>query len=500
MNLAHLIDGHDAGRVALISRAAPTTYGELREQVAALRASFAAAGVEPGDRVALACANGVHFVVGYLAALGRGAIAVPLNPLSPGPELERELGVVTPRAIILEPTAAATWTQLDPAVAESIPLVIATEGHDIAGAASYDTLLADGAAAAGSPVVERSADDPAVYIFTSGTAGAPRAAILTHGNLLANLDQMQTAPARVEADDVIYGVLPLHHIFGLNVMLGLTLKVGATLVLVQRFDPVTALETIAERGVTVVPGAPPMWISWSLCTDSPPDSMAKVRLALSGAAKLPESAAARMHELFGVTVYEGYGLTEAAPSVTSAAGMPVRPGSIGQVLDGIEVRLVDDDGADTARGDAGEIWLRGPNVFVGYLDDPSATATALHPDGWLRTGDVAVSDDDGFLYLVDRIKDLVIVSGFNVYPAEVEEVLAEHPGVAEVAVVGVPHPQTGEAVKAYVVAASGVHLDEEQLISYCADELARYKCPSKILFVDELPRGLGGKLLRRALD
>jgi long-chain acyl-CoA synthetase len=207
----------------------------------------------------------------------------------------------------------------------------------------------------------------------------------------------------------------------------------------------------------------------------------------------------RLEERFGLVLAEGYGLTEASPVVTSSAGMPVKYGSVGRVLSGMEVRLVDESGDDTLEGDAGEVWVRGPNVFLGYWNEPALTARVLTADGWLRTGDIATVDAEGYLYLVDRAKDLIIVSGFNVYPAEVEEVLAEHPGVAEVGVVGVPHPHTGEAVKAFLVPEDGVHLDEEQLIGWCTDHLARYKCPNKILFVDQLPRNVSGKLLRRSL-
>jgi long-chain acyl-CoA synthetase len=298
---------------------------------------------------------------------------------------------------------------------------------------------------------------------------------------------------------VVYGVLPMFHIFGLNVVLGLSLYRGATTVLVQRFDPSTALDTIRERNVTVIPGAPPLWLAFSHFDDAPVDSFAGVRLALTGAAKMPEEAMRRLQTKFGLTLMEGYGLTEAAPVVTSSAGIPQRVGSVGKVLDGIEVRLVDDHGDDALRGDAGEIWVKGPNVFLGYLHEPEATHKVLTADGWLRTGDIAVTDDDGYLYLVDRVKDLIIVSGFNVYPAEVEEVLMEHPAVREVGVVGVPHPHTGEAVKAFVVLEAGAAAHEDTLVSWCLDHLARYKCPSKILFVDELPRNVSGKLLRRSL-
>jgi long-chain acyl-CoA synthetase len=323
--------------------------------------------------------------------------------------------------------------------------------------------------------------------------------MLTHGNLLSNIEQARSTSNRVSPEDIVYGVIPLYHIFGLNVVLGLTMSVGATLVLVQRFDPATALESIRSRGVTVVPGSPAVWVAFAHFDEAPSDSLATVRLALSGAAKLPVSVAERVRERFGVAISEGYGLTEASPIVTSSAGLPPVFGSVGRVLNGVEVRLVDEDGGDALVGDAGEIWVKGPNVFAGYLDDPEATARVLTPDGWLRTGDIAVCDDDGRLYLVDRAKDLIIVSGFNVFPAEVEDVLAGHPDVVEVGVVGVPHPHTGEAVRAFVVLRPGASVDEDTLIDHARDHLARYKAPSKVLFVDELPRNANGKLVRRDL-
>jgi long-chain acyl-CoA synthetase len=494
VNLAHLIDDHAADSIALFSRGRPTTYGELREQVDSMRGGLAGLGIGIGDRVAILCNNSRYFVVAYLAVLGLGAAAVPLNPSSPAPEIAREISAVGAKAAIVDPVAASAWAVIAPAC-PSVEHVVATDGSVIEGAAGFDELLSRTSV----PIVEVEPDALAVLIFTSGTAGSPRAAMLTHGNLRSNIDQSRTAVVGVQSDDVVYGVLPLNHIFGLNVVLGLSLARGATVVLVNRFDPATALDTIRERGVTVVPGAPPMWIAWSQFEEAPPDSFASVRLALTGAAKMPEDAMRRLEQRFGLRLSEGYGLTEASPTVTSSAGLQIKPGSIGKVLDGMEVRLVDEEGDDVLSGDPGEIWVRGPNVFAGYFEDAEATDRALTADGWLRTGDIAVTDGDGYLYLVDRAKDLIIVSGFNVYPAEVEEILAMHPGVDDVAVVGVPHPYSGEAVKAYVVQAPGAHLDEEQLIAHCSANLARYKCPSKILFVDELPRGVAGKLLRREL-
>jgi long-chain acyl-CoA synthetase len=494
MNYAHLIDDHPGDHVAIISRGRPTTYAALRDQVAHVRGGLVALGVQSGDRVGLLCSNGRYFVDTYLAVLGIGAVAVPLNPTSPGPEIQRELAVVDPVVVVVDAAAKSAWAEVDHQALPSLRAVVSTE-NDIAGAASFSSLLDAGPA----PITEVEADALAVLIFTSGTAGSPQAAMLSHGNLVANLEQSRSVGVHIEPTDVVFGVLPLFHIFGLNVVLGQSLLGGATVVLVQRFDPSTALDTIRDRGVTVVPGAPPLWVSFSGFTEAPADSFAGVRLALTGAARMPDEAMHRLEERFGLVLAEGYGLTEASPVVTSSAGMPAKYGSVGRVLSGMEVRLVDESGDDTLEGDAGEVWVKGPNVFLGYWNEPALTARVLTADGWLRTGDIATVDADGYLYLVDRAKDLIIVSGFNVYPAEVEEVLAEHPGVAEVGVVGVPHPHTGEAVKAFLVPEDGVHLDEEQLIEWCTDHLARYKCPNKILFVDQLPRNVSGKLLRRAL-
>ena len=494
MNLAHIIDGHDGDRTALISRGRPTTYDQLRAQVASMRGALLRHGVGQGDVVVLLCGNSRYFVVSYLASIGIGAIVAPLNPTSPAPEIENELHVVQPTVVVIEPSAVDAWKNIPSATTSAVRVVIATEGHGIDGAATIDDFLQGESA----PVVDVPATHPAVYMFTSGTAGSPKAAVLTHNNLLTNIRQANVAE-NILATDVVFGVLPLFHIFGLNVVIGTTLAGGACLVLIQRFDPVATMETIKERGVTVLPGAPSLWAALGQLDHLTPHEFSSVRLALSGAAKLPEQISQSFSARFGLQIQEGYGLTEASPVVTTSIGMEWTPGSIGRPVPGIELRIVDENGEDVLVGDSGEIWIRGENIFAGYLNDAEATARVLTRDGWLRTGDIAVVDDLGHLYMVDRAKDLIIVSGFNVFPAEVEGVLAAHPDVAEVAVVGTPHPHTGEAVRAYVVARNGVHLDEDALIDYCRTKLARYKCPSKVLFVDALPRNISGKVQRYAL-
>lgn len=496
VNLAHIIDGHDADSIALIWQNRVTTYGELRKQVAAFRGGLAARGVGVDDRVAIVVGNSPHFVVAYLATIGLGAVAVPLNPSSPAPELQSELSVVCPRVVVVDKLAASNLARVDRSAVPSIEVTVTTEptsGAD--GVVGFDDLLA----AAPVDTVDVDGAHLAALMFTSGTAGSPRAAMLTHANLQSNLDQSLSAEGHIDANDVIYGVLPLFHIFGLNVVIGLGLCVGATIVLVQRFDPATAVQSFSDRGVTVIPGAPALWAAFAHFDELDANAFATVRLALSGASRLPISVARTMNERFGIEIREGYGLTEASPIVTTSTGVPARFGSVGRALAGVEIRLESVDG-DALVGDVGEVWVRGDNVFAGYYNDPEATASVLDADGWLHTGDLATTDDDGYLYLVDRSKDLIIVSGFNVYPAEVEEMLVTHPDVADAAVVGVVHPHTGEAVKAYVVAASGSDIDEETLIEYSLDHLARYKCPSKVIFVEALPRNASGKLVRRSLD
>jgi long-chain acyl-CoA synthetase len=495
MNVARMIEPHPDDRVALISRNRETTYGQLREQTERLRGGLAAQGVGAGDRVVILCGNNRYFVISYLAVVGMGAIAVPLNPTSPAREIERELEAVRPTAAVVGPSVTGAWHEIDRDDVPSLRCVVCAEGEPRDGEVALAALLEHDPA----PIVDVDGDEIAVMMFTSGTAGSPRAAMLSHRNLISNIEQDLTARMHTSEGDMVYGVLPLFHIFGLNVVLGVSLTVGATVLLVQRFDPATAVQSIVQREVTVVPGAPSMWVAFSHFDELPADSFATVRLALSGAAKLPTAVSERIEERFGLPIHEGYGLTEAGPVVTSSAGLERRPGSVGRLLVGQEMRVVGDDGEDVPVGDAGEIWVRGENVFHGYYEEQEATDRVL-VDGWLRTGDIGIVDADGYIYLVDRAKDLIIVSGFNVFPAEVEAVLASHPAVAEVGVLGVPHPHHGEAVKAFVVPRDGHDVDEEGLIDYACDYLARYKCPSKIVFVDQLPRNAAGKLVRRELE
>jgi long-chain acyl-CoA synthetase len=466
----------------------PHSYSELAARAAGVAALLDGDALAAGDRVAIVAGNEASFVAAYLGVMRAGAVAVPLNPASPSHELAREVDVVQPR-VVLASTAHADLARRAVSQSTTAPPVRALDAKVTADAAG--------------PAVPRDASDLAVLLFTAGTAGAPKPAMLTHGSLLANLEQMQSHPGlQLDPSDVSLGVLPLFHVYGLNVVLGLSLHSGAAVSLVDHFHPVETLARVGADAVTVIAAVPAIYAAWIALDDAtaPANAFANVRLSVSGAATLDPQVARTMQNRFGVVVHDGYGLSEASPVVTTTAvAREPHPGSVGPPLPGVEVRLVDSDGGEVLEGDPGEILVRGPNVFAGYWNDPEATAAVL-AGGWLHTGDIAVADADGWLTLVDRAKDVIIVSGFNVYPGEVEDVLRTHPDVDDVAVVGETHPRTGETVVAYVVARPGHTPDPVELLRHAGRRLARYKLPTRLDVVESLPRTLAGKLVRRALS
>ncbi|HUR52390.1 MAG TPA: AMP-binding protein [Mycobacteriales bacterium] len=460
-----------------------TTWAQLDRRVDAAARGLRGLGLAPGDRVALHVGNSPDFVVAYFGALRGGLVALPVNTGYTPPELTHVLGDSGAAAVITSPEGAAAVRAV-----EKQP-----EHLVVVGEAAWTELLADDAPF--EPV--GGGEDLAVLLYTSGTSGRAKGAMLTHRALLANLEQTAAIdPPVVTSDDVVLLVLPLFHVYGLNGALGMVAKHGATGVLVERFDPVSTLEEIRRSQVTNVVGAPPMWVAWSLLPDVG-DAFSSVRLALSGAAPLPAEVLHRVLDVTGHHVFEGYGLTETAPVLTSTLMSEVpKASSIGRPVPGVELRLLDLDGREVDEDDPGEVVVRGPNLFSGYWPDG---ADGPDEDGWFATGDVAVLDDDGDLHLVDRRRELVLVSGFNVYPREVEEVIATHPEVEEVAVLGVPHPYTGQSVKALVVRTQGSSLTADAVIAHAAASLARFKCPTVVEMVDELPHTATGKVSKGRL-
>ncbi|MGH1492235.1 MAG: class I adenylate-forming enzyme family protein [Acidimicrobiales bacterium] len=482
-NLASIIEHHDANRPALIDGEQTISYGQLRTRVAAVRSALSAQGIGLDAKVAVIAGNEPDFVVASLAALGLGAVAIPILPSSPLPELLRKLELVNPRIVVLGD--AGRWT-LDHAADLAWPL-LDLAAVDAENQATDDPTTAE--------IVERQPDDLAFLLLTSGVSGDAKVAMLSHENLAWVQEAITANPAEgLAPDDVSLGVLPFSHIFGLNVVLLASLRIGACVVLQRRFDAALSLDLIRRHRITTISGAPPMWQRWAVA-EAPDDSLASVRNAASGAAALPIEVFNAIKDRYGVELGEGYGLTETSPIVTWSRGGPIKPTSVGRPMAGVEVVLVEPDGTPVEPGDSGEIVVRSPGVFMGYLNATDITSTVLTDDGWFWTGDIGVFDDDGYLYLVDRIKDIVIVSGFNVYPSEVESILMEHPDVNGAVVVGTPHGETGEAVVAHV---SG-DVDADELDEFIKARLSRYKCPTEYRFVDELPVAPTGKLIRREL-
>ena len=467
------------------------TWGRLDALVDAAAAALRGLGLQPGDRVGLSLGNTLDFPVAYFGVLRADLVAVPLNPGYTGEELRWTLGDSGARALVGGTRAAEA---LEPVAAQLPDLE-----HVLVAGGSWSELVATAQPEAGAapPDPVRQGEDLAVLLYTSGTSGRPKGAMLPHRALLANLAQTAAiSPPVVVADDVVLLVLPLFHVYGLNAALGAVAWHGATGLLVERFDPVETLAEVRRAGVTNLVGAPPMYVAWSMLPDVG-DALSSVRLALSGAAPLPPAVLAAVHERTGRPVFEGYGLTETAPVVSSTLMSEVaKPGSIGRPVPGVELRLVDEQGRPVEEGDPGEVVVRGANVFAGYWPDGEGGPDA---DGWWATGDVAYLDGDGDLHLVDRRQELVLVSGFNVYPREVEDVLVQHPEVVEAAVLGIAHPYTGEAVKALVVRTPGSRLTAEDVIAHCARSLARFKCPTAVEFVPSLPRGATGKVRKGTL-
>jgi long-chain acyl-CoA synthetase len=487
-------------RDALVCDGLRLTYAELHARVDRATALLQELGVGPGDRVALILGNVPAFVEVYAATLRAGAAIVPLLPGLAPDELRHALADSGAKVAVVGPERAVEVAQLAGELDE-LEHLLAVDAPDV-DAADW----AEATRRPGDPTpVERAPEDLAALVYTSGTTGRPKGAVLTRANLSANQSQSLAGRFEVGAEDVVLLVLPLAHIYALNVGLGACIASGATMLLVERFDPEQTLQAMAEHGASVVLGAPPMYVAWlegGHLGDEPPGhpGLAEVRLAVSGAAPLPMPVLHRFTEATGIVIEEGYGLTEASPSVTSNAMAPrPRPGSVGLALPDVELRIVREDGTDVEVGDPGEVWVRGPNVFEGYWRDDEATAAALTSDGWLKTGDVGTLDEDGFLFLVDRLRDLIIVNGFNVYPREVERVLLGDESVAQAAVVGEADPRSGERVVAHVVPRAGAEVDVAALEERCRRLLARYKQPSRIEVADSVPTTATGKVRRRLL-
>ncbi len=471
------------------------TWLALEDEVARLATGLGHIGALAGHRVMVVMGNRLEFVTSYLGVLRAQAVAVPVNPKSTADEIERMLADSGARVVIADGDTGAVVREAVSRLG-SAPRVVLVGAPAADGEMPYDDVLAPEARPV-PPLLDP--EKLAALLYTSGTSGRPRGAMLTHRALLANIDQVaQVEPPMIHGDDVVLGVLPLFHVYGLNAVLGGVLRHRAKLLLVDRFDSQGTLDLIDDEAISVVPVAPPVFAHW-LPVEQLAERLGPVRLMLSGSAPLAPQVIEEFTRVSGIEVHQGYGLTEAAPVVTSTLCSEVsQVGSVGAALPGIEIRLVDERGATPSGEDPGEISIRGDNLFSGYWPDGAGGPDA---DGWWATGDVGFLDASGDLFLVDRIKELVIVSGFNVYPSEVEDVIRELATVADVAVIGAPDGVTGEAVVAYVVPSpksSPADLGEA-VRAHVGTRLARFKQPARIEVVDELPLTVTGKVQKGRL-
>jgi fatty-acyl-CoA synthase len=471
-----------------------TSYGELLDRIDRLAAELAAGGVGRGDRVGYLGLNDPMFLIALFAAARIGAVFVPLNYRLTAAELGYILADAGVHTLLADARHAAVAGPVltGSGVRRALALSAVPGWEPLA-----DLLANRGRLAA--PVHPRSGE-VAVIMYTSGTTGRPKGAMLTHGNLFWN-NVNALLSFDVSQDDVSLVAAPLFHIGGLNVTTLVTLQKGGQIVLMPAFDPGQALKLIAEYRVTTMFGVPAMFLFMSQVPEFAAADLSSVRFLICGGAPVPETLISRYGQR-GIAFVQGYGLTETAPLalVLRADEVSVKAGAAGHaVLPLSDVRLVDAENNPVAPGERGEICVRGPQVMAGYWHNREATDAVIDAGGWFHTGDIGQADQDGYVYVVDRLKDMVITGGENVYPAEVEAVLYHHPAIAEVAVLGTPHEQWGEAVTAVVALNPGAALTLEELSAFARDKLAGYKIPLRLEFVDALPRNPAGKVLKYQL-
>jgi long-chain acyl-CoA synthetase len=487
-------------KTAVILGDATLSYAQLDQRSDRVAASLAAAGLAPGDRVGLQLPNIPQFVIAYFGILKAGGVVVPMNVLLKAPEIAFQLENSGARALITYGGVLDEAAKAAEAAAVTDVYVVATGPGSAAQStgAPFETLLSGDAP--GPQLAARGPADPAVIIYTSGTTGTPKGAVLSHIGLYMNAD----IPGRLfefAEDDVAVVALPLFHVFALSSIMNTCVLLGGTMTLVPRFDPRAVLEIMQRDRVTVFMGVPTMYIALLQAVDSADYDLSSLRVAVSGGAPIPAEVIDSFESRFGVPILEGYGLSESSSTATFNISVSERKVySVGKPIWGTSLQIWDDDSRPLPPGadHVGEVVLRGMNIMTGYHDNPEATAKAF-AGGWFHTGDLGYVDEDGFLFIVDRIKDLIIRGGYNVYPREVEEVLYAHPAVAEAAVIGVPDPKMGEEVHAIVAVKPGQSVTEAELIEFVKERAAAYKYPRAIEFRDTLPKGATGKILKKEL-
>jgi long-chain acyl-CoA synthetase len=467
------------------------TYSDVDRGSARAAAGLLAMGMARGDKVAVQLENSADFVFVYFGILRAGLTMVPLNPLLREQEVKHMMIDSGAKALI----TSSPHVQEVARAAGGVPVFVRQGVEVPIGCRDLATLYAEEPF---DDIVPTSSEDTAVLLYTSGTTGRPKGAELTHLQLFLNANT-SGALFGFGPDDVSLAVVPFFHVYGLS-LIGITVRYASTITVMPRFEAAAAVDVMERDRVTIMFGVPTMYHAL-LQQDTSGRDLSAFRLAVSGGAAIPGEILREVEERYGVLLLEGYGLSESCATATFNRSREDRRFlSIGRPIWGVEVRVVDEDGARLPRGaeHVGELVIRGHNVMKGYHNDPAATALAIR-DGWLQSGDLGYEDDDGYLFIVDRKKDLVIRGGYNVYPREIEEVLYGHPEVSEAAVIGKPDDRLGEEVVAVVVVRAGAELTAEALVAYCRERLAAYKYPREIRFVDALPLGSTGKVLKKEL-
>jgi long-chain acyl-CoA synthetase len=476
-----------------------TTYAQLDEAASRIAAGLREFGLAPGEVVAVQLPNLPQFLSLYFGTLKAGLVLLPLNPLLKAPEIAYQLSDASARLLV---TYEGFLAEAVPAAqVAGIPVfALSPSGTQRDGVASIDALISrEPLVEPGGDIHPTMADDTAVVIYTSGTTGKPKGAELTHFQLYMNCS-VAGGLFGARREDVTLAVLPFFHVFGLSSLINVTVRYGGALSLVPRFDPVAVLDTVETDRCTVIGGVPTMLQALAE-QDITGRDLSRLRVAVSGGASLPGEIMRVFEDKFGIAVLEGYGLTEtASTSSFNVSATDRKLLSIGKPIWGVQMRIADLEGRPLPRGkeNVGEILIRGHNVMKGYLGRPEETAEAFR-GGWFHSGDVGYADEDGFYFIVDRSKDIVIRGGYNVYPREIEEVLFEHPDVLEAAVIGREDERLGEEVVAVVVRRADATLTEPELIEFCRGRLAAYKYPREVRFIPELPKGPTGKILKAEL-
>ena len=514
-------------RVALDFFGAETTYTELADEVSRAAEALRTEGVRAGDRVALVLPNCPQHVVAFYAALRLGAVVVEHNPLYTASELEHQLADCGATVVVcwdktapvidglrgstavevilaVDLTSALPWQKR---LALRLPVPKARAARTaMTGPVPHGVLSWERLSGSTGPLdtahPQPRVQDVALLQYTGGTTGTPKGAVLTHRNLQANAAQGRAwMPGMKDGEETVYAVLPLFHAYGLTLCLTFSMSVGATLVLLPRFDLDQMCEAIGRRPPTFLPAVPPIYERLAAAARAGRVDLTSIRYAISGAMALPPAVVETWESVSGGLLVEGYGMTETSPiSLGNPAAATRRPGTVGVPFPSTHIRIVDPDepSQDLRIGEQGELLIRGPQVFAGYWNRPDDTAAVLLAGGWLRTGDIAVADADGFVRIVDRIKELIITGGFNVYPSEIEDVLRELPEIDDLAVVGVRSAgDAGEEVVVAVVPVEGATIDPERLRAFAHERLTGYKVPRRVVIVDDLPRSQIGKILRR---